>query len=336
MTNSRSLHSKRLWILAVIPLIAFLISLSIGRYGLTLGDMAAIIFSPENVSEIKRNIFWQIRLPRTLFALLAGGALALSGAALQGLFRNPLVAPDVVGVSSGATLGASIAIVAFGASTLAVQGLAFLGGVLAVGTAFYLASLSRHGSIVTLVLAGIIVNALAQSFIMLIKYTADPVKQLPALEFWTMGSLNTISWPKVALFLPIFLVGSLGIWLLRWQINALSLGEEEAKALGISVKWLRRILILLATLLVSAVVSLTGIIAWVGLIAPHLGRMLVGPNHLKSIPASFLCGGVLLLVADTLARSLTPAEIPVSIITAFLGAPFLAYLLWKVGKSPWQ
>jgi iron complex transport system permease protein len=217
-----------------------------------------------------------------------------------------------------------------------VQLFSFLGGVIAVLITFNLAKLGNQSTIVSLILSGIIINALAQSGIFMMKYMADPLQQLPAIEFWLMGSLNTITWGRLINFVPLFLVGATIIILLRWQLNALSMGDEEAATLGVSVVLTRGLMIGMATMLVSGVVSMTGMVAWVGLICPHITRMLVGSDHRISVPLSFCTGAGFLAISDTVARSLTAAELPISIITAITGAPFLAYLLMKSGKSTWR
>ncbi len=217
-----------------------------------------------------------------------------------------------------------------------MQLFAFAGGIIAVLFTFNLARLGNQSTIVSLILSGVIINALAQSGVSILKYMADPLQQLPALEFWLMGSLNTITWEKLINFLPMFFIGSVIIILLRWQLNALSMGDEEAASLGVSVVITRGIMIAMATVLVSGVVSMTGMIAWVGLICPHITRILTGSDHRVSVPISFFTGAGFMAISDTVARSLTAAELPISVITAFTGAPFLAYLLIKSGKSAWQ
>jgi len=320
----------------IFPAVVFTASICIGRYPLTVEQLFTYLFSPGVFEDPGANIFWNIRLPRVLFSLMAGGALAISGSVLQGIYRNPLVSPDIIGVSSGASLGAAIAIVLFSMNSSTIQLFAFAGGIIAVLTTFNLARAGNQSTIVSLILSGVIINALAQSGVSMLKYMADPLQQLPAIEFWMMGSLNTITWAKLFQFMPLFLICTVVIILLRWQLNALSMGDEEAATLGVSVTLMRAILIGTATALVSGVVSMTGMIAWVGLICPHITRILVGSDHKISVPISFCTGAGFMAMSDTIARSLTAAELPISVITAVTGAPFLAYLLIKSGKSAWQ
>ncbi|MBE6011177.1 MAG: iron ABC transporter permease [Lachnospiraceae bacterium] len=324
------------WLGVVFPIAALISSICIGRYPIGINQLIAYLFSPGVFEDPGANIFWNIRLPRVLFSMMAGGALSISGSVLQGVYRNPLVSPDIIGVSSGASLGAAISIVLFSSASSTVQLFAFAGGIIAVLFTFNLARLGNQSTIVSLILSGVIINALAQSGVSILKYMADPLQQLPALEFWLMGSLNTITWEKLINFLPMFFIGSVIIILLRWQLNALSMGDEEAASLGVSVVITRGIMIAMATVLVSGVVSMTGMIAWVGLICPHITRILTGSDHRVSVPVSFFTGAGFMAISDTVARSLTAAELPISVITAFTGAPFLAYLLIKSGKSAWQ
>jgi iron complex transport system permease protein len=320
----------------VFPVAACLASSCIVRYPISLSQLVNFLLSPGVFDDPGANIFWNIRLPRVLFSLMAGGALAVSGAVLQGVYRNPLVSPDIIGVSAGASLGAAIPIVLFSQTSSLIQLCAFAGGVVAVTATFNLARLGNQSTIVSLILSGIIINALFRSGVSFLKYMADPLQQLPALEFWLMGSLNTITWDKLFRFSPLFLIGATAIVLLRWQLNALSMGDEEAAALGVSVTLTRGAMIGLATVLVSSVVSMTGMIEWVGLICPHIARIMAGSDHKTSVPISVCVGAGFMAISDTIARSLMAAELPISVITAITGAPFLAYLLIKSGKSAWQ
>ncbi|MHB8276996.1 MAG: FecCD family ABC transporter permease [Candidatus Humimicrobiaceae bacterium] len=328
---------KTMWIFGImLPLTVFLITLCIGRYPISLRDVFSLLFPPNTVSVDVYNIFWGIRLPRAILALFCGGALSISGAVFQGIFRNPLASPDLIGVSSGASLGAAVAIIIFHTTPLMTQLFAFAFGIGAVLLVFRFSSFARMKGITGIILSGIILNALFQSGIIFLKYTADPLRQLPALEYWLMGSLNTATWGKIAAFLPICLFAMSVIVILRWQVNLLSLGEEEASALGVRVKTVRILLIGAATILVALIVSMVGIIGWIGLVAPHATRLLFGDNNQRIIPLSFSLGAVLLLIADTASRSISTMELPVSIITALLGAPFLAYILFKKGVQTWK
>ena len=311
--------------LVIIPIIAVFFSLSWGRYFIPFSEIFKILIPlGGEYSNSAYNVFINIRLPRTLFVFIAGGVLALSGTSLQSLFRNPLASPDIIGVSSGASLGAALAIVIFHASPFIVQTFAFAGGIIAVILVLQISHIGGEHSLIRLILAGIIINAIAGSCVSIIKYTADPMNELPSLEFWLMGCFNIITWRNFIVFLPIVFLGGGFIFLYRRQLNILSLGDEEAASLGVSVKKMRLLFIASSTLLVAVVVSAAGIISWIGLIAPHIVRLLFGNNNDKLVPFSFICGASLLLVADTFARSITGGEIPISIITAFIGAAGLA------------
>lgn len=318
-----------------LPILLFIVTLTIGRFEISLSQILQIIQGQE-VEEITKNIFLNIRLPRALFALLAGGVLGITGAAFQSIFQNPIVSSDTIGVSSGATLGAAIAILFFKESIIYVEILAFVGGMTAMVLTYSFSSLSKYKNIVTLILAGIIVKSFCEAGITFLKYTADPMSELPSIEFWRMGSLNKISWTNVKMFLPSFVIFTSIIMYLRWPLDALALGDESAKTLGLSVVKIRNIIIISSTILISAVSSAAGVIGWVGLISPHIVRMIFGESNKQVIPLSFIFGSVILLLADTLARSISSTEIPISIVTSLIGAPFLAFLLWKVGKSPWK
>jgi len=322
----------------VLPLAALLFSLSWGRYPLSFMQILSFLFHPVGSAAANTagyNIFMNIRLPRTLFVFIAGGTIGLSGVGLQSLFRNPLVAPDIIGVSTGASLGAAIGIVLLHAGAAGVQACAFAGGIIATLLVLRLSDIGGEHSLIRLVLAGVIINALAGAGVSLIKYMADPLNELPALEFWLMGCFNVITWKKLFVFLPIAAAGSSFIILFRRQLNILSLGDEEAASLGTPVKKMRLLFIITATMLVASVVSAAGIISWIGLIAPHVIRLLFGNNNYKVAPLSFVCGASFLLIADTFARSISGNEIPVSIITAVIGAPILAQLMLRRNNDIW-
>lgn len=276
---------------------------------------------------------WNIRLPRVLAAVLIGAALSSAGAAYQAMFRNPLVSPDILGVSAGAGLGAALAIF-FGLPMLLVQGIAFLGGLIAVTMVCVVAALvRRHEPTLVLVLAGVAVSALLGAGISLLKLLADPYTQLPTITFWLLGGLNTIVGSDLLTATPLLVAGLLPLVLLRWRINLLSLGDEEAASLGIAVTPMRWTLIAAATLCTAAAVSLAGIIGWVGLVVPHIARLLVGADFRQLLPASLLLGGSFLLAADTLARTLAPIELPLGILTAFVGVPCFLLVLARHGAE---
>ena len=268
------------------------------------------------------HVIWNIRFPRMVAALLVGGALSVAGAAYQSLFRNPLVSPDVLGASSGAGFGAALAIVP-GLGPTGLQGVAFLFGLLAVLGAWSVSWMTRRDQVLALFSAGVSI----------LKYLADPDRELPAIAFWLMGGLNGVRHADLpALFAPI-LTCTIVLWLLRWQLDAVTFGEETAKSLGANVTWLRAGVIVCATILTAVSVSISGVIGWVGLIVPHVTRMLFGPQHRLLIPVSFLLGSLFLIGVDTISRTLLDAEIPLGILTALLGAPFLAWLM--MGNRSW-
>jgi iron complex transport system permease protein len=315
-------HTKKsfsiIGISIVFPVAAFMVSICTGRYPISATQLVSYLLSPGVVNDPGANIFWNIRLPRVLFSLCAGGAIAIAGSVLQGVYRNPLVSPDIIGVSSGASLGAAVSVVLFSATASQIQLFAFAGGIIAVFTTFNLSRLGKQNALTSLILSGIIINAFAKSGVSILKYKADPLQQLPALEFWLMGSLNTITWEKFFSFLPVLFIGTAAVILLRWQLNALSIGDEEAATLGVSVAFIRAVMIGMATLLVSGVVTMTGMVEWVGLICPHIVRILAGSDHKLSVPLSFCAGAGFLAFSDAIARSLYAAELPISVITPAL------------------
>lgn len=321
--------------LVVLPIIVFLISICLGRYAISPGTGFSILISrilpiEPTWTTIEESVIIQIRLPRVLLAMLVGSGLAVAGASFQGLFRNPLVSPDILGVSAGAGFGACLGILISG-DTILVQSLAFGFGILAVVGAYMIGKLKTGTSLLMLVLAGVIIGAFFSALIGLTKYVADPEEQLPTIVYWLMGSMASASYKDLLWGAPPILIGSLILFLLRWRINILSLGEEEAQSLGVNTQWLRWLVIIAATVITASAVSLCGIVGWIGLIIPHIGRMLVGPNHKVLLPACVSIGAFSLLIIDDVARAATAAEIPLSILTAIIGAPFFAYLLRRTG-----
>ncbi len=306
--------------------VAVLISICIGKYPISTGEIWDIVMG-KPIDPLTRNVFLTLRLPRTLMALLAGYGLSVAGSVYQTIFKNPLASPDIVGVSSGASMGAAFAIVFLNGGTAAIAFSAFAGGVLTVLFLLGLVGISNNKSIATYVLSGIVINAFTQAVIMILKFFADPERQLASIEFWTMGSFGGITDDKIKAIIPFYLVGLLGLIVLRWQITLLSLSDDEGKTLGVRVQYLRCGVLLCATLVVASTVSITGLISFVGLIAPHIGRLLLQRNNFKTTVFSGLVGAFILVAADCLARSISSSEIPISIMTSMIGAPFLAYLM---------
>jgi iron complex transport system permease protein len=310
-------------LLALIGLAA--VSLTLGAYPISLtGSIDALMGNGEAMAV---QVIQDIRLPRTLGAILVGAALAAAGAAYQMLFRNPLVSPDILGVSSGAGLGAVLGLF-LGLPILGVQGLAFLGGVAAVLLVIALGKAMQHADrTLVLVLTGVVLGALAGAITSLLKILADPYDQLPAITFWLLGSLSGIQMGEVFAIAPLVLLACVALYTLRWRLNVLSLPEQEAIALGVRVKPLRITVIALATLMTSAVVAVSGVIGWIGLLIPHAARLLVGPSLVRLLPASVLMGAMFLLLVDTASRSFGSIEVPLGILTALVGAPFFLALL---------
>lgn len=279
-------------------------------------------------------IIMVVRLPRVITVILAGMGLALSGAAMQGLFRNPLVGPQIVGVSSGASFGGVLAIFlslpAFG-----IVGMAFCFGVLSLLVVFGLARLAGRAGILSLVLAGVIVSTFFSALVGIVQFIADPEQELPGMVYWLMGSFASADWKNTVIIgIPTLIAGSILLFL-RWRINLLSLGDTDAEALGCNVKGLRYGVVGLVSLIVAAQVSVSGGVGWVGLVIPHFARMMVGPDHRVLLPGAALLGGVYLLIMDSLARNLTSLELPIGLLTALIGTPVFAVVFWRTQARGW-
>ena len=273
-----------------------------------------------------RNAVILVRLPRITGAILIGCALALSGCSYQSIFQNPLVSPDLLGVSNGACIGAALGILARGGAAV-ISVAAFFGGLAAVGLTTLIPRIMKKKSTVTLVLSGIIVSGLCTSIMGIIKYTADPESELAEIVYWQMGSLAKLTAASLPPVAPIIIVCCIGIFIMGWRINVLSLGDKEARSLGINLKLERGIVIVLSTLLTASSVCLAGTIGWVGLVMPHMARSLVGTDNTRCLPVSALMAACFMLIIDILARGLSGEELPVSILTGFVGAPFFAVVL---------
>ena len=314
-----------------------LAAFTVGRYPVGLGDLVGVLAKAlghrVDISPAIETVVLQVRGPRVLAAVLVGAALALAGTAFQGLFRNPLVSPDILGASSGAALGAVVGIY-LSLGVFAIQALAFVGGLVAVAAVYVIGSAVRsRDPILVLVLTGVVVGSLFGAGVGLVKYLADPYNQLPAMTFWLLGSLSATTAPDLIPLLGPIALGALVLIALRWRMNVMSLPEEEARALGVATGWLRTAIIAAATLVTSASVAAAGIIGWVGLVVPHLARSLVGPDFARLLPASAILGGGYLLLIDTLARTMAQVEIPLGILTAVIGTPFFIWLLASVQKT---
>jgi iron complex transport system permease protein len=317
--------------LAVLAL-GLIVAFTVGRYPVSVAELIEVLTArisgrPTSVPAAVENVVLLVRGPRVLAATLIGAALAVAGTAFQGLFRNPLVSPDILGASSGAALGAVLGIY-FSLGVIGIEGLAFAGGLIAVAAVYVIGSLLQsRDPVLVLVLTGVVVGALLGAGVGLVKYLADPYNQLPAMTFWLLGSLAATT---LADLLPLALpvaIGTAVLLALRWRLNVMSLPDEEARALGVATGPLRIAIVTAATLVTSASVATSGIIGWVGLVVPHLARALVGPDFPRLIPTAALLGGGYLLFIDTLARTAAPVEIPLGILTAVIGTPFFIWLL---------
>ena len=323
-------------------LLLFLISISfvLGRYEVTVRDVVSALKSlvlgdeGELVPAIEAVVL-QIRFPRILAAVLIGSSLAVSGGAYQGTFRNPMVSPDILGASAGASFGAALGIL-LSLPSYSIQILSFIVGVSAVFFSYIVSEVIGHreNTTLVLVLSGMVVSALFSAFISIAKYLADPYSKLPEITFWLMGGLSTITLEDLKFVTFPILLSTALLMLLRWRLNVLAFGDEEASSLGVNTKKLRVTIIICATMLTASAVSVSGQIGWVGLIIPHLGRMLVGPNYKHLLPVTLLVGSVFLLVVDNIARNILPVEIPLGILTAIIGAPFFIFLILR-GKKGW-
>lgn len=331
MAGMRRTEKRIQVMLLALPVLSFLLSLSLGRYPVSAGELVGALQAQLAGLELTtaQTALVRVRLPRTLLAMIVGASLALSGAVYQGLFKNPIVSPDLLGASSGASFGAALAIL-LGARPAGIQTSAFLCGVAAVVLAALMDRMlsGQNGSAVHLILCGMLVSSLFNALLSFIKFAADTETRLPAITFWLMGSLSATEPADLRIFW-LFLPACTLLLLVRWKMNLLSLGDEESRLLGVSVRLYRYVIIGCATLLTSLSVSVSGSIGWIGLVIPHLARMLVGSDHSKLLPASVLLGSAFLLLVDTAARMLLTVEIPLGIITAVIGAPFFFLLLLR-------
>ena len=324
-------YARRFAVLGAVFLAVLLGSLLLGRYALSPGQLLHMLWTKVTggaadwpLSDDK--VVFAVRLPRVAAAALVGAALAVSGAAYQGMFRNPMVSPDILGASAGAGFGAAVAIL-LGAGYFGISAAAFCCGLLAVAAAWLVSRLSRTNQTVALILAGMMISSLFSAGTSFVKLVADTQQQLPAITYWLMGSLSSIKDTDV-LFLSIpVTLGMVPLLALRWRMNLLTLGEEEAQSMGVNTRRLRGTVIVCATLLTSASVAVSGMIGWVGLVIPHFCRMLFGYDYRRLIPAGALFGAAFLLAVDDIARLVTTGELPLGILTAFVGAPLFLYLI---------
>lgn len=320
-------------LLILLPIVAALICIGMGRYSLSIQETVNVLMGGiEDAAnqDMAYTVIYSIRFPRIILAILVGAGLACSGAAFQGLFTNPLATPDTLGVASGASFGAVLALM-FDANLIVVQMMALIFGLIACLITYNISRIKGSSSVVMIVLAGMVVSAMFEAFVSLVKYVADPQDKLPSITYWLMGSMSSATYKTLTLGVPFIVVGLVILFTLRWRLNILSLQEDEAKSMGMNIKLMRLLVIIAASLITASCVSMCGRVGWVGLLIPHVARMLFGSDNKTVIPVSISLGAVFMLIMDTCARSMTAAEIPLSILTAIVGAPFFIALLRKTG-----
>lgn len=335
-------QSKIKWfIIIILPFIIFFVSLFLGRFSVDFKMVLKILSNyflntnyEKTWTDSAAKVIIEVRFPRAVMAALIGAGLSISGATYQGMFHNPLVSPYILGVSAGASFGAALGIV-LSLPYLYIQLIAFSFGIIAVLITFFLSHVYKSTPILMLVLAGTVVSAFFQALLSAIKFTADGDEKLPAITFWLMGSLGNVSLQDLLLSIIPITVSIIGLLAIRWRINVLSLGDKEARSLGIHTERIKIVIIVFSTIITSTAVSICGIIGWVGQVIPHFCRMLVGPDHKALLPATVFVGAAYILLVDNLCRLLTATEIPMGILTAIIGAPIFAYLLRKT-RGGWN
>jgi len=336
-TNHRKKDRVIGFVLVILPISLLFLSFMIGRYPISPIEVISIISSKIlniEYSNIAETVIFQIRAPRIIAAMLVGAGLSISGASFQGLFRNPLVSPDILGVSAGAGFGAAIAIL-LSLNLFYIQIFALVFGLIAVAITYFVGRIVKNNSILVLVLSGMAIGSLFSALTSFIKYVADPYEKLPAIVFWLMGSLSSVSNREILVVILPILAGIGILLIIRWKINVISMGEDEARSLGLNTKNFTGLVIICCTIITASAVCISGVIGWVGLVIPHIGRMIIGPDHRKLLPATLSLGAFYLLLVDNFARALTTVEIPLGILTAIIGAPFFIYLL-KKSKIGWS
>ena len=316
----------------LILLLLVLAALCIGRYSISAAEVLRYLFLGIEENSMIKTVMWSVRIPRILMALIVGAGLSVSGVSLQAMFGNPLVNAHILGVSYSAGFGAALGILLFSHFAY-VEVLALLFGFAGMALTYFLSQKKGNTGTLMLVLSGVVVGAVFEALTSFIKYVADPEEKLPAITYWLMGSLSGSSMTDVFRALPMIGVAIFVLWLLRWRLNVISLSEDEAASLGINLKWTRILIILATTVIAASTVALCGVISFVGLAVPHLTRMVVGNDHKKLLPLSILTGAGYMVIIDTTARSITAAEIPLSILTALIGAPVFAMMLRRTGGA---
>lgn len=319
-----------------LPVLAFICAVVFGRYNLGLQDIIDLIVSPNDYNgQVTYSVLYDIRIPRALLGLLVGGILSASGAGLQGMFKNPLVDSGMLGVSSGAGFGAVLGIILFSNSYGLTILFAFGFGLLAVFLSYLIGTIYKSSPRLMLVLGGVIVSSLFSSLVSMGKFIADPFDQLPSIVFWLMGSLANVSFTEVLYVVLPVCISLIGLTLLGWKINVLSMGDREAHSLGVNIKVTKALVIVFCSMGTAAAVSVCGTIGWVGLVIPHIVRMLLGSDNKTIIPYSFLLGAGFLTLIDIFSRTLTSAELPIGMLTSFVGVPFYIFLLRRTRGGGW-
>ena len=323
--------------LGILVIVLAILSFLVGRYPISPDKVVAMLADrvipiDQFWTDQEETIFFNVRLPRVVLAMLVGCCLSSAGAAYQGTFQNPLVSPDILGASQGAAFGAAVAIL-LGFASFGISAMAFVFAIITVLLVIAVAQAARGNQVLTVVLAGVMVSSLFSAGVSFTKLIADPADQLPAITYWLMGSLTSAKPTDVYMAFPLMFIGLVVLFILRWKINILTMGDDEASTMGVNTKLLRMVIILAATLVTAASVAVTGMIGWVGLVIPHLSRMLIGSDYRKLMPASMLMGASFLLLVDDVSRLATTAEIPIGILTAFIGAPFFLYLITREGRK---
>lgn len=328
------------WMLPSLGLLLFLVilvSLNLGRYPITPGEVLKLVLTVIHPAEghidaQQQAIFYNVRLPRILLACLVGCCLSAAGAAYQGIFQNPMAAPDVLGASAGAAFGAALAIV-LGGGKREITISAFLFSLLCVLLVLFISRRAKGRQVLGLILSGIMVGSLFSACTSYIKMVADPNEQLPAITYWLMGSLAGTKKDEVFFIMIPMVLGLIPLLLLRWRVNVLTLGDAEARTMGVNANAVRLVVIVCATLVTASSVAVSGMVGWVGLVIPHLSRFLTGNNYQRLLPVSMLAGAVFLLMVDNFSRNLWTSEVPIGILTAIIGAPFFISLILKAGDT---
>ena len=336
MTEIEKKHRRTVTAMTLILAVCILGSFTLGRYPVSLGELLGVLgrklglpLEPFWTAQVEAAV-WSIRLPRVVLSVLVGACLAAAGASYQGVFQNPMASPDILGASAGAGFGAALAIL-LGASSAGITVGAFAASLVTVGLVFTVSRHARGDRVLGLVLAGIMVSSLFQSGTSFLKLVADPNNQLPQITYWLMGSLSGAKWSDIGFVLIPMLAGLIPLLLLRWQLNVITMGDDEARAMGVNAPRIRLWIVICSTLVTASAVSVSGMIGWVGLVIPHMMRRVVGSDYRFLMPGSMLGGGIFLLIVDNVSRNVSASGIPIGILTAFIGAPFFLWLITGKG-----